>query len=91
MDHGIADLDPGRPAIDQDPPRLAFEGRQQAAGAVQIGLVQVQGGGQLAFQMLGHLADLLIVVACHHSEAAPNTSACSVGSARNACAVVTNN
>jgi hypothetical protein len=65
MHHGITHLDPGRPAVDQQPASLALKCRQQCPCLFNIALIQVQGGGQLAFEVLSHLAHLRVVGALH--------------------------
>ncbi len=75
MDHGVADLDAGAEAVDQDAPGLQLQGPQQGAGQVRVGLVHVHGDGQLAFQGRQHLDQLGQVLGARTtSEAAPNTS-----------------
>ncbi|PAV74106.1 hypothetical protein WR25_24487 [Diploscapter pachys] len=83
MDHGVADLNSGRPAIDQNSSGLAFESWQQAAGAVQIGLVErrvgkkrLRGGDEqlslalvrpLRRQAVRRAAGVLVLAQCCHA------------------------
>ncbi len=92
MNHGIAHLDTGRPAIDQNAPGLAFKGRQQRTGAVDVGIVQLQRSRSTGPPDARPLACTCSSLAhATTSDAAPNTSACNAGSARKASASVTNN
>ena len=59
MDHGVAHFYTGGEAIDEDTAAPALQHRQQGAGAVVVALLQVQAGGELAFQVLGDLQQLL--------------------------------
>ena len=65
MHHRITDFNAGRPAVDQQASSLAFQGWQQGAGLLQILVIQVQRGGQLAFQLFEHLADFRVAGALH--------------------------
>ena len=65
MHHRIAHFDPGRPAVDQQASGLAFQCRQQGPGVIQIGVIQVQGGGQLAFEVFADLTDFIVVGALY--------------------------
>jgi hypothetical protein len=51
MHHGVADLDTGGPAVEQNSARFEFLHRQQLAGVVVVGFVGVHGRGQLAFDI----------------------------------------
>ena len=53
VDHRVADLDAGGPAVEEDAAGLAFEDRQELCGVVVVGLVGVDGRGELAFDVLG--------------------------------------
>ncbi len=66
MHHGVAHLDPGGPAVDQDASGPAFEDRQQTAGRLGIAIVHLQGGGQLAFKAFGQRLDLMQVGTLKH-------------------------
>ena len=65
VDHGVADLDAGGPAVEQDAAGLEFEDRQQLRGVVVVGLVGVHGRGELAFDVLGDGLHLGGVLAAH--------------------------
>ena len=58
MHHGVADLDTGGPAVEQNSARFEFQHRQQLAGVVVVAFVGVHGRGQLAFDVLGDGAHL---------------------------------
>nr|GEU28270.1 hypothetical protein [Tanacetum cinerariifolium] len=66
VDHGAGHFHAGRVTIGQDAAYLAFQYRQQLPGGVQIGVVHLQRGGQLAFQAFGNLQQLGHVLARHH-------------------------
>ena len=53
MHHGVAHLDAGGIAVDQDAADLALEHRQQQPRRLEVALVHLDGGGELAFQPLG--------------------------------------
>ncbi len=61
----MADLHAGRPAVGQDAAGLALQDRQQRAGQCRIARVQVQRGGQLAFERLGQRLQFLGIAATH--------------------------
>ena len=54
MHHGMADLDAGRIAVDQDTAHAALEDREQRAGVGGVGLVHLDGRRELAFELLRH-------------------------------------
>ena len=54
VDHRVADLDPGGPAVEQDAPDLQLQQWEQFGGLRVIGLVGVQCRGELAFEIGCH-------------------------------------
>ncbi len=69
MHHRLAHLDTGREVVEQDAAGLALQHRYQGAGQGVIAFLDMQGGGQLAFDMDGHRQQLLLIAACHHQRA----------------------
>ena len=53
MDLSIDHLNPRREAIGQNAARFPCQCGQKGAGGLGIGLIHMQGGGQLAFQRIG--------------------------------------
>ena len=62
MHLGIHNLDPGRKAVGQNPARLALQDRHQGLAECCIGVVQMQGAGQLTLKALRHLQHLVRVL-----------------------------
>ena len=71
VDHRITHLNTGGPAVDQQASGFAFQSRQQGPGTFQVCVIQLQGDGQLAFQMLEDLADLFSIGALHDQRRGP--------------------
>jgi hypothetical protein len=67
--HGVADLDPGRKAVEDEASRLAFQDPDQVAVTWQVRIRGVDGRGELALQAARHGVELLWCVR-HHDHAA---------------------
>lgn len=50
MNHGVADFNAGREAVGENAAGLALEDRQQLAAEFGVAGIEMQGGGQLAFE-----------------------------------------
>ena len=74
MDHRVADLDAGRPAVDEDPAGPVLEHRQQLAGRCDIlgrVRVEVQGRRELPFDPRETLREVAGVGVADHDPAGP--------------------
>jgi hypothetical protein len=63
VDHGIAHLDAGGKAVDEDASCFAFEDGEQAAGEVGIGGVHLEGCGELAIEVVRDGDHFLLIAA----------------------------
>ena len=52
VDHRVADLDTGRPAVEEDPARLELEDRQERGRVLDVAVGGVDGRGELALEGL---------------------------------------